>query len=512
MPSSFNSKRVAKNTIVLYIRMIFIMLISLYTTRVILATLGVEDYGVYNVVGGMVSMFGILSASLSTAISRFITFSLGKGDKAELQRVFSTAILIQVALAIIIGLLIELVGVWYLYHKMVIPDGRTAAAFWVLQCTIVTFGLGLFSVPFNAEIIAHEQMDIFAYFSIADAVLALLNVFLLRIIPFDKLILFAVLNMLTSLLMRIVYAVYCRYRFEECRFKLSLEKNLLKDMGSFAGWNLLGQGTWILNMQGIDLLINSFFGVTMNAARGIAGQVNGAVGKFAASFVTAIDPQITKTYAEGNLSAMHILIFRATRLAMFLMFLFAIPIIIETPYILGIWLKEVPDHAVLFTRLTIVFSTIIQLGQTLVTAQLATGNIKKYQIIMALGCIWVLPLTWISYKSGLPAEWCYYINISVYFLLVFVRIHLVKDLIQLPTKYYIRHVLLRIAFVLMLSVPFPFLIHQFITEGLLRLILVFIASTLSLGLAVYLFGMEGDERITIKDYIGRKIASFKAIR
>ena len=506
MSSSFNSKRVAKNTVILYVRMIFMMLISLYTSRVILATLGVEDYGVYNVVGGMVSMFGILSASLSTAISRFITFSLGKGDKEELQRIFSTAIIIEVGLAIIIGLLIEGIGVWYLYNKMVIPEGRLTAAFWVLQCTVLSFGLGLFSVPFNAEVIAHEKMDTYAYFSIADAVIALLIVYLLRIIPADKLVLFALLNVSATLLTRIVYALYCRFTFEECRFRLKLEKKLLKELGGFAGWNMLAQGAWILNTQGVELLVNSFFGVAVNAARGVAGQVNGAVGKFAGNFMTAVNPQITKTYAEGNLAAMHTLIFRATRLSMFLTALFAIPIIIETPYILNLWLETVPDRAVLFTRLVILSSLVSQVGVTLVTAQLATGNIKRYQIIITLCGIWVLPLTWVTYRLGFSVEWSYYIFIFVYFALIFIRIHLVKDLIQLPVKEFFLRVLFKIAIVLLASLPLPILIHYLLPEGLLRLITVLAVSACSLGVFVYFLGTEPVERTVLKDFVKNKLS------
>ena len=502
--SSFNSKRIAKNTVILYVRMIFMMLISLYTSRVILATLGVEDFGVYNVVGGMVSMFSIFSASLSTAISRFVTFSLGKGDKDEMQRIFSTAIIVQVALAIVVGLLVELIGVWYLYHKMVIPDGRLTAAFWVLQCTVVTFGLGLFSVPFNAEIIAHEKMSVYAYFSIADAIIALIIVFLLRVIPADKLIVYAVLNLSSSLLMRVVYAIYCRRQFEECRFRLQFEKRLLKEIGSFAGWNLLAQGAWILNTTGVGLLVNSFYGVTMNAARGVANQVNGAIGKFASNFMVAVDPQITKTYAEGNLNAMHTLISRGTRLSMFLIALFAIPIFIEAPFVLDIWLEEVPDKAPLFTRLAILASLVNNVGGPLVTSQLATGNIKRYQIIITLCGFWAFPLTWVAYRMGLPVQWAYYIFIVVYFWLIFVRIYLVKDLIKLPVIPYLKQVLLRIAWVLAASCVLPVWIHFMMPEGFLRLVVVLVTSTLSLGCCVYYLGAEPAERVVLVNYVKDK--------
>lgn len=499
--TTFSTKRVAKNTVILYVRMIFLMLITLYTSRVILSTLGVEDYGVYNVVGGLVSLFGILSTSLSTAISRFITFSLGKGDKEELQRIYSTSIIIEITLAVLIGLLVEVIGVWYLYNKMVIPDGRMTAAFWVLQCTVLTFGLSLISVPFTAEIMAHERMNVFAYFSILEAVLALLNVFLLRMISFDKLILYAILTVLASVFMRIVSAMYCRRQFEECRFKPIFEKSLLKEMGGFAGWNLLGQATWVLNTQGIDLLVNSFFGIAMNAARGIAVQVDNAVNKFTGSLMSAINPQIIKTYAEGDLSAMHTLLYRGAKLAMFLTSLFAIPVLLEAPYLMDLWLVTVPDHAVLFARLAIICTLARQLGQTLVTAQLATGKIRRYQIIVSFFAVWVFPVTWLAYRLGLAVEWCYYVFFLVYFFLDFLRIYLVKDLINLPVKDYLIQVFLRVFIVIAISLPVPWLLHHLLSEGLLRLIVVLFASTLALGLSAYFAGMDSNEKVAFGAYL-----------
>lgn len=481
------------------------MLIHLYTTRVVLNTLGVEDYGVYNVVGGFVGMFGIFTTSLSSAISRFITFGLGKGDNVALQKIYSTSIIIQMLMAIIVGLLIDGIGVWYLYNKMNIPVSRITAAFWVLQCSIITFGLSLLSVPYNAVIVAHEKMDTYAYFSILDAALALVNVFILRVVSLDKLILYALLCMGTSLLMRSLYAIYCRNHFEECRFRLSFDKGLLKELGGFAGWNFLGQGAWLLNTTGVNLLVNSFFGVTFNAARGIADQVNGAVGRFSGNFMTAMNPQITKTYAEGNLEAMHSLIFRGTRLANYLMILFAIPIILEAPTILQIWLGEVPDNAVLFTRLAIIGSVINSSAGPLITAQLATGNIKKYQIVITLFGFWVFPLSWLAFKSGLPAQWSYFIFIAVYTLLVFVRLFLVKDLISLPWKKYCVEVLGKILLVTIITVLLSEFFHQLMSESLFRVVIVSIVSTLSLGICILSFGIEKQERVVIINYCKRFI-------
>lgn len=490
--------------------MILILLISLYTSRVVLNTLGVEDFGVYEVVGGVVAMFSILSSSLSTAISRFITFSLGKNDKEESTKIYSTAIIIQFLLAIIIAILIEIIGVWYLHHKMNLPGGRMDAAFWVLQCSIATFGLGLINVPFEAEIVAHEDMKVFAYFSILDAIIALLIVFLLRTLQADKLIVYAVLNMLASLLMRFLYGLYCKQHYEECHFVPKIDRQLLKEVGFFTGWHLLGEGVWIINNQGVTLLVNSFFGVSMNAARGIAGRINGMVNKFSSSFMTALSPQITKTYAEGDLSAMHSLIFRGTKLSYFLLLLLAIPIYAEAPILLRLWLKIVPDNAILFSRLTIISALILVLGTPLVKAQLATGNLKRYQIIISASTIGVVPFTWIAFKLGLPAEWSYHVFNMIYFIVLFIRVFLVKDLIHLPWKRFFSDVYLRVFIVTILSAIIPLFLCRLQAESIWRLLEVTAVSIVSVCAAVYTVGLNKEERGIVLAYISRFIRKYTA--
>ncbi len=501
--TNYSSKRVAKNTLILYGRMILILLISLYTSRVVLNTLGVEDFGVYEVVGGVVAMFSILSSSLSTAISRFVTFSLGKKDHEESRRVYSTAVIIQILLAIIIAILIEIIGVWYLYNKMNLPEGRMDAAFWVLQCSIATFGLGLFNVPFEAEIVAHEDMKVFAYFSIFDAVIALLIVLLIRILPADKLILYASFNLLASLLMRAMYVFYCKRHYQECHFTRKLDKHLLKELGAFTGWHLLGESAWIVNSQGVTLLVNFFFGVAMNTARGLATRVFGLVNKFSLNFMTALSPQITKTYAEGDLKSMHSLIFRGTKLSYYLMLLMAIPVLAETPIILRLWLKTVPDHAVMFARLSVISALIIVLGTPLVKAQLATGNLKKYQIIISACTIGVFPLTWIAFKLGLPVEWSYHIFNLVYFIVLFVRIYLVKDLIDLPWKKFLTDVYLRVFVVSLVAAVLPFVLIWLQPASIWRLIEVLVLSTLSVCAAAYTIGLNKEERGLVQGYVKR---------
>ena len=485
------------------------LLISLYTSRIILSTLGIEDYGVYNVIGGFVGMFNILTSSFNAAISRFITFGLGKRDLDHLQRTYSSSIIIQITMAVLIGILIEIIGIWYLNNKINIPHERITAAFWILQFSIVTFGLALISVPYNAEIIAHERMDVYAWFSILDALIALAIVLLLKIVPFDKLILYGALCMASSLLMRILYALYCRHHFEECRFKLTFDKAILKDLGGFAGWNLVGQIAFIFNTMGVNLLINSFFGVTFNAARGVADRVNGLAGKFTGSFMTAMEPQITKTYAENDLQSMHTIVFRGTRLAAYLMIILAIPICLETKYLLNLWLVEVPEHAVSFARLTVAASLIGVVGRPLIIAQHATGKIKRYEIRNALFEFWVFPLTWFAFKMGLTAEWSYYISLLVYFLLLFFRIYLVKSDIQLPWKSYIQNVIFKVALVSALSIIPPTIILLSMKESFWRLILVTLASTLSLGGLIYWQGIDDEERSAFILFIKEKWNYFR---
>lgn len=308
--TSDNNKRIAKNTMLLYFRMLFMMVISLYTSRIVLNALGVNDYGIYNVVGGVVAMFAILSGSLSASISRFITFEIGKGNVDRLKEVFCTAINVQIILIVCIIFLMETIGLWFLNYKMVIPEDRLFAANWVFQFSIATFAINLWSIPYNATIIAHEKMSAFAYISIFDAIAKLSAAFLIMYSPLDKLILYAFLIMITGLFQRVLYSVYCKRNFEECCYKLSFNRNITKEMFGFAGWNFIGASSAVLRDQGGNLLINLFFGPSVNAARGVAMSVNSAVLNFVSNFMTALNPQITKNYASGNYSYMFKLAFQ----------------------------------------------------------------------------------------------------------------------------------------------------------------------------------------------------------
>lgn len=501
--SQNSNRRIAKNTLLLYLRTILTLLILLYTSRVILEVLGVDDYGIYNVVGGVVGMFSLISSSLSSAISRFITFELGKGDVGKLKTVFSTSVNIQIGLSIVIFLLGEIVGGWFLNTKMNIPEARMGAANWVLHCSLAMFCVGLISIPYNACIIAHERMKAFAYVSILEAVLRLLICYLIIVSPIDKLVSYVILLLLISIVIRLIYGRYCGRNFEECHYKFTFDRSLLKEMVGFAGWGFFTNTAWLFNTQGINILINLFFGVGMNAARGIATQVESALMKFAGDFTTALNPQITKSYAIGDYDAMNKLICRGAKFSFFLIFIMSLPVLMETEYILRLWLKTVPEHTGNFVRLTIIAAMAERLGGTGYTACMATGNIRRYSIwITSVGCM-VFPLTWISYKLGAPVEACYVLYFLVYVAVLFVRLWIMRGLLNFPTMLFVRKVLLRIAVVVLLAIICPMLIVLSMEQSFVRLLISVIIGLISVAVATYVTGLEKTERESIIDAIVR---------
>lgn len=492
-----NNKRIAKNTLLLYMRTILVMMVSLYTSRVVLNTLGVSDFGIYNVVGGVVAMFSVISGSLSTSISRFITYELGHGDINKLKRIFSTSVNIQIGISLVVLILAEIFGVWFLNTKMNIPTDRLAAANWVLQCSLISFIINLISVPYNACIIAHERMSAFAYISILETVLKLAIVYMLLISPYDKLVTYAILLVIVSLIIRLIYGWYCNRNFSESRYKFEYDKPLIKEMTSFAGWSFLGNGAYMLNTQGVDMLINIFFGVTLNAAKGVATQVQNAVMQFVNNFTVAVNPQITKSYAAGDMEYMYKLVCRGARFSYFLLLIFIIPIVCEADYILRLWLKIVPKYAPIFLRLTLFGTLMTLLGNTMYTAIMATGIIRKYQLwVTIVGCL-VFPLSWGAFELGLPPETTYYLYIVIYLLLVFVRLYIAKDLLKFPIKLYLTDVILRITIVSIISFILPLLIIFNIEESFLRLCLSCIVSIISSVLTISFLGLQKTERQTI---------------
>lgn len=499
--TSSSNKRIAKNTLLLYVRTIFIMFISLYTSRVVLNALGVENYGIYNVVGGVVAMFSLISGSLSSSISRFITFELGKGNIEKLKVIFSTSINIQVAISVIVLFLGETIGVWFLKTHMNIPDGRLDAAIWVLHCSLIMFCVNLINIPYNACIIAHERMTAFAYVSILEASLRLLICYLIVVSPFDRLISYAVMLVIVSFVIRLVYGIYCSRHFEECKYQMIYDRKQLREMTGFAGWTFMTSCSYLFNTQGVNILINIFFGVTLNAARGVATQVDAAIMQFVNNFTMAINPQITKQYACGKTEEMFLLVCRGAKFSYFLLLIFSLPVLFETEYILTMWLKIVPDHAVMFLRLTIIGSMINMLGNTGYTACMATGTVRRYVIwISSVGCL-VFPLTWICFTLGMAPESTYVVFILVYVSVDTVRLYIMKGLLKFPPIMFIKEVVVRILLVSTVAVIIPAIIIYSMPPSFIRLVISVLVCVLMASTTIYTLGLTSRERIVVSNKI-----------
>ena len=408
---------------------------------------------------------------------------------------FSTGINIQLGMSLIILLVAEAAGVWFLNYKMNIPEERMYAANWVLQFSIVSFVLTLISVPYNAAIIAHEKMSAFAYISIIEVTLKLIIVYLLTISPYDRLITYSILFMLVGVLIRLIYGYYCKRHFEECTYHLVYDKAILKSMTSFAGWNFLGNGAYMLNTQGVNILMNMYFGVAVNAARGVATQVDAALKQFVNNFTTAVNPQITKSYAQGDLSNMHKLVCRSAKFSAFLMMFFAVPIILETDTILSLWLKNPPAYASVFLKWIIISSFMdTVLANSLVTSMFATGDIKKYQIIVTtVGCL-VFPLSWLAFQLGFEPQVGYMLYFVIYSILLFVRLYLLRDMVKLPIMMYVREVLFKVTTVMAISFVIPSILLFVIDEDLLRLVAVVLLSMTVTTVTTYLIGLNDGEK------------------
>ena len=499
--SHINNKRIAKNTLMLYGRTAFSLFISLLTSRVTLQLLGVENYGIRSAVAGVIAMFSVVSGSLSGSISRFITFELGHGDLDKLKRIFSTAINVQLAIGLLILLLGETVGVWFLNTHMNIPEGRMIAANWVLQSAIISFFIGLTQIPYTACIIGHEKMSVFAWFSIAESVFRLLIVYSLYFTPYDKLITLSVLSLMVSVFFRFAQRVYCSRKFSECYYSFVFDKNLVKEITGFAGWSFLTHTAWIFNTQGISILINIFFGVAFNAARGLASSMEAIIKKFCNDFTTAMKPQITKSYAAGEIQEMNKLICMGTRLSFCMMLVMSLPLIFEAHTVLHIWLGKVPDYTVSFFRLSMVASLITMLGHAGYTACMATGNIKWYTIIMTLVGFLVFPMTWIAFKYGAPVESAYYAFIIVYALLEIVRLFLMRHLWGFPIMLFVSDVIKPVTIVSVLSIIFPFILYNVLSDGVIKSVIVILVSLISGFLSVYYLGLRQRER----QYVMKKL-------
>jgi O-antigen/teichoic acid export membrane protein len=492
--SAVNNKRIAKNTLLLYLRMLFLMCISLYTSRVILQTLGVQDFGIYNVVGSFVALFAVVSKSLSAAASRFLNFEMGKCNAERLSKVFSTTLIIHILLALIIAIMAEVIGVWFVNNKMVVPHDRLYAANWAFQISILTFCVNLITVPFNAAIIAHERMKIFAIIGIYEGIAKLLICYLLLVSPIDRLIFYAFLFLFTQIGVMAANVLFCRKNFDESRARFVYDKSLIKEIFGFASWNMIGASSNILRNQGGNILLNMFFGPLVNAARAVANQVLHAVEGFVGNFMTALNPQITQTYASGEHDRMMTLIYSGARFSFYMLFALCLPIIVNTDYLLHIWLSTVPEHSVLFVQLTLIYCMIESISRPLVTAQLATGNIRNYQLLVGGLQLLNLPIDYILLSLNYPPEVILYVAISLSVCMLVARLYMLRGMIHLDACGFIRKVLINIFVTSLSAMLIPLLLAYILPTTFVTFVIKIMSCLLFAGLSVFFVGLSIHER------------------
>lgn len=504
-----NNRRIAQNTIYLYIRMIIVMFVSLYISRKVLEILGEENYGIYNVVGSFVGMLSFLNGSMSVATQRFLTYELGKGNLLQFRKVFSTSCLIHIVLAIIIFLLIESLGVWFLNEYLNIPSERLNAANWVLHASAFSMMIGIIQTPFNAAVIAHERMKIYAYVGILDVFLKLLSVFVLVCVSYDKLIIYALLLFGNQIILFLIYRIYCLRNFKECNILYVWNGKVFRSMLGFTSWNLFGTIAWILKDQGSNILLNIFGGPAINAARGISYQVSGAVRNMVSGFQTAVNPQITKTFAAGQKNEMYRLVFTSSKISFYLLLLVTIPILLETDFLLSLWLVEVPDYSVVFTRIILLEALIDALGGPLITSLMATGNIKWYQIIIGSILLLNLPVSYILLNLGFPIFTPFVVSLVLMFLALFGRLQFVYKLLFISKLEYVIAVLLPVVGTFLLSLLPQLLIFSYIGEGFTRCIWVVIVSVCSVFVFSYCVGFNKQEKELVRNQLVTWINTLK---
>lgn len=500
--TSDNNKRIAKNTLFLYVRMLFMMFIGLYTSRVILDKLGEVDFGIYNVVGGFVTMFAIISGAMTSATQRFLSFEIGKGEKGNVKGIFSTMVYIHIFLALIILIVGEIAGVWFLNTHMNFPPDRFYAANWVFQLSLLVFMLNVINVPYMGALIAYEKMSAFAYFSIFDAVFKLAICYVITMTPFDKLIVYAVLMAAIQILLLGMYFFYCKFKFKECRFTGKFNKEYGKNVGSFVGWNLIGSLSGIAKEQGVNVVLNMFFGPAVNAARGIAYQVLGKLNGFVANFQMAMNPQIIKSYATGEREAMYKLVFRGAKFSYLLLLTLSLPVLIEAPLILSIWLKQVPDYTVIFLRLAIFTALLNTLSNPLIISMHASGKVRDYQIVVGGLSLLTLPLVYVAFACfHLEPFYAMVIAFAVEFLCHLARLYMLVRSIEFPMLQFLKDVTVRVYFVTALVFILPLIVYEEIELMVLRFILVCITSVASTLMFGYYLGFGEADRVKIKTKI-----------
>jgi O-antigen/teichoic acid export membrane protein len=501
-----NTRRIAKNTVMLYFRQILIMLVSLYTVRVVLNILGAEDYGIYNITAGVVSMFSFLSASMSTASQRYFSFELGRGDFEQLKKIFSVNITIYVLIAVLVLLLSETVGLWFVYNKLVIPPERKNAALWAYQTAIVGFIFTILTTPYMAVVIAHEAMNIYACISIVEAILKLVLAFLLQFISWDKLKLYGILLFLVVVINTSIYRLVCRVKFAECKTKLIWDAGLFKEIIAYTGWYMVHVVTHLFKTNAVRILLNQFFNPLAAAAHSIAYSITNTIGNFTGNFSIAIKPQIIKNYSSDNKNDMLSLIMRGAKGTYFLMYVFTLPLVSEMSIILKLWLKNYPEYTVLFTRLALIDVCITTITSPVQTAVIATGKMKLYQTVTGIILLLNFPLSWMLFQLGFPSYSLFIVGICLSVCFVAAQVIIAQKIVPIfSAKAFSKEVVAPVCFMSGISAIGPIILHNILSQGFFRLCLVVLTSVTSVCAIMYAICLNKTERTMIKQYLTNKI-------
>lgn len=502
MSEENTTKRIAKNTIMLYFRQILIMIVSLYTVRVVLNTLGAEDYGIYNVVAGVVVLFSFVNNAMATATQRFLNFNLGKNDTEKTQQTYSASLLIHIGIALIFVILAETVGLWFVNTKLNIPLDRHSAAMWCYQFSIITTVFNILRVPYNAVIIAYEKMSFFAWVSIVEAVLKLLVVYLLIISPLDKLVAYVILLTLVSIIVLFCYKIYCNKKFEIAHYKRITDYSLVKEILGFSGWSLFGATANVANNQGTNIVLNMFTNVTVNAAMGIANQVNSAVYSFVSNFQTAFKPQLVKSYAAEKKEEFNSLIIRSAKFSFYLLWIIVLPLTLNLDFVLQIWLKNVPDFSIGFIKLILIYSLFESINGPLFLAVQATGKMKKYQIIVSCLIFSNLPFSIIAFFLGANPYCVLIIRIILECFITIFRLLYLNKTQKFSIGSYLKNVMIPVLVVMIVS----FFITSLISSYFSGLVFFFGSCAISVivnMLLVCLVGINKNERKMIVCFFKR---------
>lgn len=500
-----NNLRIAKNTMFLYVRMLFLLVLGLYTSRVTLAVLGVEDYGIYSVVGGIVTLFMFFNSALTSGVQRFLNFYIGEDDNESLRKVFSFSMRAFIVLTLVIVLLSETIGLWLLEKYMVIPAERMNAARIIYQLSIIQTVFSMLKIPFNATIIAYEKMNFYAYVSIVEGVLKLVVVWAIQIVPTDELILYSALYMLISVILLVYYYVYCKKHFDIINFKMSHDKELFRSILTFSGWNILGSAGTVLTKQGVNILLNRYFGVYYNAAMGAANQVYTQIYNFLTNFQTAFNPQIVKSYAKGEKDYLWDFVIRTSKYSFFLMYFIILPFVVNMDFVLGLWLEEVPHYTNVFTFLLCVFTLIDSLSGPLWMLVEAEGNIRQYQIVATVNSFITVVLIFAAYALGMPAFIGQVIQNATLFVFMIWRLFYLKKRVNFPLGIYVRDVLLRLLYIVPISAGIVYGVHEIIANAVIRFFVSCSVSVIVLALIYWFLGISKTERGPVVEFIKRKI-------